>query len=314
MGHNMTLTLTAYAGITAPAQNEINADFLSVYSAQLDTSEATQRTYTACVKKFLCWLEETETESVCYDTLVNYKRHLKTMYKAKALNTHITALKDFFKFLERKGFKNYAKDLKKERTGAGFSRDSLTADQVTGILNSIETGTEAGARSYALFRLLVCTGLRECEVVRANIGDIRNLGASTVLYVQGKGETEKGAYVILYPKTLKALQDYFKHRHDLTAESPLFASTSDRNAGQRLTTRSVQRIIKGLYADNGIVSDRITTHSTRHTAITQCILNGASVQEAQSMARHKDINTTMGYFHNINRLENNAESRLEQIF
>ena len=310
----MTLTLTGYAGSLAPAQSAISADLLSAYSEQLDTSEATRRTYTACVKKFLCWLEQSETESVCYETLVTYKRYLKTMYKAKALNTHITALKDLFKFLERKGFKNYAKDLKKERTGAGFSKDSLTAEQVNSILASIDTSTEAGARSYALFKLLVNTGLRECEAVRANIGDIRNIGANTVLYVQGKGETEKTEYVILYPKTLKALQDYFKYRKDITAESPLFASTSDRNAGQRITTRSVQRIVKGLYADNGIVSDRITTHSTRHTAITQSILHGATVTEAQAMARHKDVNTTMGYFHNLSRQEHNAESKLEEIF
>ena len=76
------------------------------------------------------------------------------MYKARAINTHITALKDLFKYLERKGFTNYAKGVKKEKTDNNFTRDSLTLEQVKGIYNSIDTSTLEGARANALFRLL----------------------------------------------------------------------------------------------------------------------------------------------------------------
>ena len=312
----MTLALTQPINYFLDQEKilNINEDILNSYKHQIDASENTKRTYIACINKFLSWIDEEQIESVSYETLIQYKNNLRTMYKARAINTHITALKDLFKYLERNGFTNIAKDIKKERIDNNFTKDSLTIDQVKGIYNNIDISTLEGARANALFRLLVGTGLRECEIVRANIEDIRTNGDKNVLYVEGKGETAKTKYVILYPSVMQALQHYFKFRNNPKGNEPLFTSNSDRNNGGRLTTRTIQRIVKGLYRSNGIVSERITTHSTRHTAITLSILNGANVQQAQAMARHKDINTTMVYFHNIERLSNNAEERIESLF
>ena len=307
----MTLTLTNTYSLQTTSKT-ITDELLNEYRQQIDNSDATVKTYMACVKKFVSWLEENEINNVEYDTIVIYKRHLGETMKAKAINTHLTAIKDLFKFLERKGVKNVAKNVKKEKVSNDFVRDSLTTEQVQTILNSIDTSTEQGARAYAMFRLMVQTGLRECEIVRADISDIKTKGNNTVLYIQGKGENTKNNYVVLYPSVINALQNYFIKRNAKAGE-PLFISTSNHNANGRLTTRTVQRIVKGLYADNGIVSENITTHSTRHTAVTLSILNGADITQAQAMARHKNINTTMIYFHNLNRLEDNAESKLEQL-
>lgn len=308
----MTLTLTNTYSLQTTGKT-ITGELLDEYRQQIDNSDATIKTYMACVKKFVSWLEENEINNVEYETIVIYKNHLKETMKAKAINTHLTAIKDLFKFLERKGIKNVAKNVKKEKVSNDFVRDSLTTEQVQTILNSIDTSTEQGARAYAMFRLMVQTGLRECEIVRADISDIKTKGNNTVLYIQGKGESTKNNYVVLYPSVINALQSYFIKRNAKAGE-PLFTSTSNHNTNGRLTTRTVQRIVKGLYADNGIVSENITTHSTRHTAVTLSILNGADITQAQAMARHKNINTTMIYFHSLNRLEDNAESKLEQLF
>ena len=310
----MTMTISNRAYLPEVQAAAITEELINEYVRQIDNSEATIKTYKACVKRFVAFLEEREIDSADYDTLVIYKQELKKTMKAKAINTHLTAIKDFYKFLERKGFINVAKAVKKEKVSNEFVRESLTTDQVQQILSSIDTSTLDGARAYALFRLLIQTGLRECEVVRANIEDIKTKGNSSVLYIQGKGENTKNNYVVLYPSVMAALQKYFLMRGNAKASEPLFTSTSNHNNGGRLTTRTIQRIVKKLYADNGIVSDNITTHSTRHTAVTLSILNGANIQQAQAMARHKNINTTMIYFHNINRLEDNAEGRLEQLF
>jgi len=306
----LTLTNNYYLQEVNPG---LTADLLREYEEQIDNSDATKKTYMACVKKFVSWLEEKEVNSVEYDTLVIYKNHLKETMKAKTINTHLTAIKDLFNFLERKGVKNVAKTIKKERVSNNFVRGSLTTDQVKRILNSIDTSTLNGARAYAMFKLMVQTGLRECEIVRADISDIKNEGNNTVLYIQGKGENAKNNYVVLYPSVIKAIQDYHRIRNAKPGE-PLFTSTSNHNANGRLTTRTVQRIVKDLYQNNGIISENITTHSTRHTAVTLSILSGADITQAQEMARHKSINTTMIYYHNIKRLEDNAEGKLEQLF
>ncbi len=287
-------------------------DLIGEYVQQIDGSPATIRTYKACVIRFASWLADRELNAD-YESIVIYKKYLGESMKAKAINTHLSAIKDLFKFLERKGVKNEARNVKKEKIAGGFVRDPLTAEQVQQILNSIDRTTPNGAREYALFKLLIHTGLRECEAVRADLDDITTKGNSTVLYIQGKGESEKNNYVVLYPSVMEALQNYFKIRGAKPGE-PLFISTSNHNRGERISTRTVQRIVKSLYERNGIINKNITTHSTRHTAVTLSILNGANIQQAQAMARHKNINTTMIYYHNINRLEDNAEAKLEQLF
>ena len=304
----------------------ITEDLIKAYEIQLDVKDSTKKTYINCVKKFIDYINAININEVTYETLIAYKSYLKEhtevinnevttiKHKARAINTHLTAIKDLFKFLERKGFKNIAKDVKKERVINNFTKDSLTTEQVKDILNNININTLEGARANALFRLLIGTGLRECEVVRADVNDLTTKGNTNILKIQGKGETDKNNFVIIQPSVMRALQHYFKLRGNVKGNEPLFISNSDRNNGQRVTTRTIQRIVKALYKENGIVSESITTHSTRHTAITLSILNGANVQQAQAMTRHKDINTTMIYFHNINRLEENAESKLEQLF
>lgn len=288
---------------------------LSDYLAQLDSSEATKKTYTRCIKSFIAWLKQQERNTADYQAIMAYKNYLYAKnYSVRTVNTHITAIKSLYSYLESLGYRNSAKRVKRDRTAKTFKRQCLTQNQVKDIYSSIDTSTIEGARNNAIIRLMLGTALRICEVVRADIEDIKTNGNTQILMVKGKGEKEKGTPVILSPSVINALQEYFKMRGDIKGNEPLFTSLSDRNKGQRLTTRTVQNIVKGLYKQNGIISKDITAHSTRHTAITQAILHGATVPQAQAMARHKDINTTMIYYHDIDRLENNAESILESVY
>ena len=289
-------------------------DLINDYSIQLDASEATKKTYCRSLQVFTKWLEE-ENEAPSYEGIVKFKNDLYTKgYSVRTINTHITAIKSFYSYLEDKGIKNEARRVKKDRTAKSFKRQCLTETQAKGILNSMKKDTPEHLRNNAIMRLLLGTALRICEVTRANIEDIKTQGNINVLLVKGKGEREKGTPVILSASVMNAIQDYLKTRPSAKGSEPLFTSLSDRNAGGRLTTRTIQNIVKGAYKENGIISPDITAHSTRHTAITQAILHGATVPQAQAMARHKDINTTMIYFHDIDRLSNNAESILEELY
>jgi integrase/recombinase XerC/integrase/recombinase XerD len=59
--------------------------------------------------------------------------------------------------------------------------------------------------------------------------------------------------------------------------------------------------------------DRLTAHSCRHSAVTFALLGGATVQEAQALARHSDINTTLIYSHNIDRLGAAPEMKIDAV-
>lgn len=317
----MDLALNNYLPITSQ-ENEIfltekrvniNSIVLDEFIATLDATDTTKETYIKGVRKFIKWCIDNDISEVSKIHLIAYKDYLKANYKATSISMYITSLKKLYKFLEGKGIKNLASDIKGAKNSKGFKKDTLTIEQSKELLKSIDRTTNEGKRNYALIHLLITTGLRTIEIERANIEDIRTIGSQAVLYIQGKGRDDKDEYVKLTYETLKALNEYLITRENKEDKQPLFISYSDRSNGHRLKTRSIRDIIKKAFKNIGIDSDKITAHSLRHTAITLSLIGGATIQEAQQLARHTNINTTMIYAHNLNRLDNKAEQSIQNL-
>ena len=114
----------------------------------------------------------------------------------------------------------------------------------------------------------------------------------TVLFIQGKGKTSKGDFVKISEPVMAAIRGYLALRGEVKDDEPLFASTAHRNAGQRLTTRSISGICKQAMIRAGFNSPRLTAHSLRHSAVTLALLAGVSIQEVSQFARHSSINIT----------------------
>ena len=194
--------------------------------------------------------------------------------------------------------------------GITFRKDYLTSSQARAILDGIERDSIDGLRDYAIFALMVTCGLRTVEIIRANIEDLRTLGDCRVLYVQGKGHAAKDDLVKVPAHVEAAIMAYLKEAGTPETGEPLFRSNANRNKRGRLTTRSVSRIVKERMKNAGYNNDRLTAHSLRHTAATLMLLNGKSPQEVQQVLRHKAITTTMIYSHNLDRTNNDGESRV----
>ena len=58
----------------------------------------------------------------------------------------------------------------------------------------------------------------------------------------------------------------------------------------------------------GFDSPKLTAHSTRHTTATLSLLNGATLQQTQALLRHKNMQTTEIYAHNIQASKNPASN------
>lgn len=291
----------------------INDLILDDFISNLDAKPKTKETYVKGVKVFINWCDENDITEVTHATLIRYKEDLSETKKPNTLSMYVTALKKLYKYLETKGIKNIASDLKGGKHKRNYSKDPLTLDQAKDLLNSIDRTTNEGKRNYALIHLLLTTGLRTIEIERANIEDIRNIGNVSVLFIQGKGHDDKDEYVKLTYETLKAINEYLATRTNKDNKDPLFTSLSDRTYGKRLKTRSIRDIVKKAFKNIGIDSDKITTHSLRHTAITLTLLGGSTIQEAQQLARHSNINTTMIYAHNLERIESQAENNIQTL-
>ncbi len=287
-------------------------DFL----ASLDIRQSSKSTYGRQLKEFFAWSVAQGVQAYDRELILRYKEYLKTDRGLAALTMsgYLTAVRRYFEWLETKQVhRNIARGIKGPARKRGFKKDSLTVEQSKDVLSSIKRTTLTGKRDFALINLMIRTGLRTIEVARALREDMSSQGGETVLFIHGKGRDSKDELVLLTPATLEPILAYLKARKSVKNEDPLFAYHSTKNFGEGLTTRSVSRIVKTRLKGIDLDDARLTAHSLRHTAITLSLLAGATAQEARVMARHADINTTLIYAHNINRIKQAPEKKIDEI-
>lgn len=288
----------------------IDNTLLKRFLEYLDASEKTVQTYTRALRQFFKFLYENNITQPQRTDVLAFRDNLKAKgRKPTTIKSYIVAVRLFFQWTNQEGlYPNIAEKIKGAKLDQAHKKDYLTVDQIKDVLNSIDTSTLTGARDYAIIVLMVTGGLRTIEVSRADMDDMRNVGNSPALYIQGKGREEKTEYVKLPLQVFKAIGRYremLEKQYDV-----LFVSTSNNNKGQRLTTRSISGIVKKRLKEAGYTSNRLTAHSLRHTAGTLNLMNGGTLEETQQLLRHSNINTTMIYLHHLERENNQSEKRI----
>lgn len=282
------------------------SDLLTSWAAFIDASPKTVATYTRAVKQLVMYFTRNGITAPTKADILEYKADLlRTGHKPTTAAAYLAAVRQFFKWTEEAGlYPDIAKNVKGVRINPSHKKDALNKSQVKALLAVPDRNTVHGQRDYAILLLMVTCGLRTVEVIRADVKDIRGAGDNTALYVQGKGRTEKDEAVILPPATEKAIKEYLKARGSVGEDEPLFTSCSHHNSGGRLATGSVSRIVKTALVKAGLISEKMTAHSLRHTAVTEALKAGATPQEVQDFARHSSINTTLIYAHNLEKEKN----------
>ena len=285
------------------------------YISELDASDKTRRTYSAALRQYCSWLEARGlgiNDAKRADVLA-YRDALIAEKSPATVNAYLTAVRSLHAWLEsHMAMPDVSAGIKGVKKRAVVGRDALTLEQARRLLNEDADG-EQGLRDAALINLMLRRGLRTIEVSRADIGDLRQMGGIAVLYVQGKGHGAKDDFVVLGDECLSPIHAYLEARGKAEDSAPLFSSIGNRNKGGRMTTRAISRIVKDAYRRHGIADPHLTAHSLRHTAVTLSLKAGATIQEAQAMARHANVATTMGYAHNLDKLEAKAERRIDEL-
>lgn len=152
----------------------------------------------------------------------------------------------------------------------------------------------AARRDTALLETLYSTGGRVSEVAGLRDSDVDLL--SGIVRVRGKGKKER--LCALGKPAGKALRESLALRSALWGESggkkdtPLFRNVR----GQRLTTRSIERLLKKYLAAAGLNAD-ITPHALRHSFATHMLNAGADLRSVQELLGHASLSTTQIYTH-----------------
>lgn len=246
---------------------------------------------------------------------IEYKKFLSNTVKPATGRLYLTVVKLFIKWLASvdSEITDYASDVSNIKIDStSHAKDALTADEGRKLLASlnIKDDSEKNLRNRAMITLMITLGLRTVEITRLDVGDIVTLRGELFLQIFGKGRSGKNDFVMLPSKCHELIQDYLAVREKLhgkpTAKAPMFVSTSRSNKGQRLQATAISRIAKLALIDAGFNSPRLTAHSLRHTAATLMISSGADIAAVQKVLRHKSINTTMIYRHDLDLFSNRA--------
>lgn len=281
---------------------------ISSFFLYLDCLEQTVRTYRYGIKQFMKYLKAGNTSKPTRETILSYKKELTSRgLKPSTIALYLSSLRRLFSWSASNGFypniTDGIKSPKQQQTG--HKRDYLSGGQIQAMLKQTQSN-----RDNAMIALISSCRLRTVEVIRANVEDIRILGDTTVLYVQGKGRSDKTEFVKLSEPVVKAIQEYLSSRGQVSGNEPLFVSESRCNKGHRLTTRTVSGVCKKAMKTSGYDSPRLTAHSLRHSVATLALLAGVELTDVSAFMRHSNIGVIMVYAHNVNRLKSLCESAI----
>jgi tyrosine recombinase XerC len=275
-------------------------EYIKYYlEAEKNASPHTVRNYKDDLLDFLYFLKKkkvdplSETE-VDRHVLRDYLSELVGRGIAKAsIARKLSAIRSFFRYLVRE--KIIAKNPIEQVSSPKLDRrlpSFLTQEEMEKLLNAPDLTTPLGQRDRALLELLYASGLRVSELVGLTLEQIDL--ESNEIRVWGKGSKER--MVLMGQPAAEALKDYIKEgRARLRGEKKTKALFLDRY-GQRLTERSVQRLLNQ-YAKKAGIGKRVHPHLLRHTFATHLLDGGADLRVVQELLGHARLTSTQIYTH-----------------
>ena len=203
----------------------------------------------------------------------------------------------FLKYLRKRGVESLNPERIELAKVPERSLDLISTDELSRLMNAPDKTTLTGLRDSAMLELFFSTGLRVSELCALSQEDV-DLSRDE-FSVRGKGD--KVRVVFLSDTAREAIRAYLKERKDF--DDAMFIQYGKnakqdeiKNKDLRLTSRSVQRIIKK-YATIAGITRKVTPHVIRHSFATDLLSNGADLRSVQALLGHAHIGTTQIYTH-----------------
>lgn len=293
-------------------------ELVDSFISSQDVKESSRSLYKRTLRLYFSWVSKRgfQLSQISRAELLIYKEDLLASGKSSlSVGSYITSVRRFYEWTEaNKYYPNVAKGIKTPKRRQQFRKQPLLPAQATALLSYYQ---DRALRDYAVVNLLLRTGLRTVEAVRANLEDITFKGSQRVLLVHGKGRDEKDNFVLLTDKAWEPIKAYLQTRAGAQPGEPLFTSTSNNSKGERLTTKTISTIAKDGLKAIGLDSRAFTAHSLRHTTAVNILRSGGSLEQAQMTLRHSNPATTQIYTATLNeerRLQNSGEALLDSLY
>ncbi len=227
------------------------------------------------LEDFLCWLQQFQ---------------LGNRSQARILS----GIKAFYKFLL---VEDLLQDDPTERLeGPKLARklpDTLSAEEISLILQSIDLSSDHGHRNRAMLETMYACGLRVSELCALRISDISE--REQCLSVIGKGNKQR-----LVPIGGQALKQINYYKNHCRSRWPVARGHEDilflNRFGKKISRVSVFEIVREACIRAGIRKE-VSPHTFRHSFATHLVEGGANLRAVQEMLGHESITTTEIYTH-----------------
>ena len=188
-------------------------DLVDRFIASQDVKLSSKLLYRRTLKQYFNWVDKKGylLSEIARPQLLEYKDELLLSgMSSLTVGSYITSVRRFYEWTEaNKLYPNVAKGIKTPKRKQQFKKQPLLPAQATELLNYYQ---DKAPRDYAIISLLLRTGLRTIEVIRASVEDITFKGSQRVLLIQGKGRDEKDNFVLLTDKTYQPIAQYLATR------------------------------------------------------------------------------------------------------
>ena len=302
------------------ARRECEENWEILLAAFLDSQDLRQKsreTYYWGMVQYFRWMQESghAIKSMTPADVMSFKNFMvKKRLSPLTIGSYLTAVRQFYKWTENTMlYPNIARSVKPPRGKKGFRKMHLNETEASDMLAYLKSKS---LRDYAIVNLILRTGLRTIEVVRADVEDIRHKRGRRILKVWGKGYDDKDNFVILGDAVWNPIQEYLNTRCMQSKKEPLFVTDGKGHRGARMSTRSVQYVCKESMKAIGLEGHEYSAHSLRHTTAVLILKNGGDWQDVQRVLRHSSPATSQIYTASIEeevRLDRNPESILDNV-
>lgn len=265
-------------------------DYQSYLKIERSMSRNTVTSYCSDIEKLLN-VYPGPPEHIDADDIIEYLQNRKEISK-RSQARQLSSFRSFFGWmvLEGKIKDNPCDRIDSPKLGR-YLPDVLSVEEVSSIIDSVDTGSWIGIRDKAILETLYGCGLRVSEAVGLKISGL--YFTEGFVRVVGKGNKER--IVPLGDMAAEALQTYLEVRPipaDADADDLVFLN----KFGKSLSRVSMFKMIKtqALLAD---IRKEISPHTFRHSFATHMIENGADLRVVQEMLGHENVITTEIYTH-----------------
>ncbi len=190
----------------------------------------------------------------------------------------------------------------------------LTEEEAKILIGSIDISTVLGLRNKTILALALTTALRKSEMINIKISHITKYGHYDVIDVMRKGG--KRDLVKVQPKIKELIEQYLEATNRNVEENGdeyLFVGHGvNKRNNEKMDPSTLNYMIKKVAMDCGI-NKKLKVHSTRHSAITIAITQGATIEKVREFAAHRSIATTNRYIHSIDKLRENPGDNIDII-